>query len=67
MVQDLAGHAMSADASVNQRVSKAVTEAFVAAQVGLMIQALLLGDGDNRVIRDLYRLVSAANSMSTMH
>lgn len=67
MVQDLAGHSKSADANVNQRVSKAVTEAFVAAQVGLMIQALPLGDTDNRVIRDLYRLVGAANYMYTVH
>ncbi|KAF7965078.1 hypothetical protein HWV62_45767 [Athelia sp. TMB] len=56
MVQDLARHAKGPDANANQRVSKAVTEAFVAAQVGLMSQELQLTEIDNRVIQDLYRL-----------
>ena len=59
MVQDLARHAKDLDASANQRVSKAITEAFVAAQIGLMSQELQLAENDNRVIQDLYRLVSS--------
>ncbi|KDR78247.1 hypothetical protein GALMADRAFT_224622 [Galerina marginata CBS 339.88] len=40
IVNELAQNAETPDASVNQRVSKAVTEAFVAAEVGGMIQSL---------------------------
>jgi acyl-CoA oxidase len=47
------------DASVNQRVAKAVTEAFVAVQVGEMISDLFaLPSEDAKVIGRLYRLVS---------
>ncbi|KAF4588698.1 hypothetical protein EYR40_010251 [Pleurotus pulmonarius] len=40
IVQELAHNANDADASMNQRVSKAVTEAFIARQVGEMIKDL---------------------------
>jgi acyl-CoA oxidase len=47
------------DANVNQRLAKAVTEAFVAVQVGEMISNLIaLPTEDARVIGRLYRLVS---------
>jgi acyl-CoA oxidase len=47
------------DASVNQRLAKAVTEAFVAAQVGEMISNLAtLPSEDAKVVGCLYRLVS---------
>jgi acyl-CoA oxidase len=47
------------DASVNQRLAKAVTEAFVAAQVGEMISNLAnLPSEDAKVVGSLYRLVS---------
>lgn len=59
IVKEFAKHANDPDASANQRVSKAVTEAFVAVQVGLMIQELQLAETENCVIRDLYLLVSA--------
>ncbi|KAG9217778.1 hypothetical protein CCMSSC00406_0003533 [Pleurotus cornucopiae] len=40
IVQELAHNANDTDASMNQRVSKAVTEAFIARQVGEMIKTL---------------------------
>ena len=47
------------DASINQRLAKAVTEAFVAAQVGEMIKNLTaLPSEDARAVGYLYRLVS---------
>jgi acyl-CoA oxidase len=47
------------DASVNQRLAKAVTEAFVAAQVGEMISNLAnLPSEDAKAVGSLYRLVS---------
>jgi acyl-CoA oxidase len=47
------------DANVNQRLAKAVTEAFVAVQVGEMISNLIaLPTEDARAIGPLYRLVS---------
>lgn len=47
------------DASVNQLLAKAVTEAFVAAQVGEMISNLAtLPSEDAKVVGYLYRLVS---------
>lgn len=57
MVNELAQHQKDADASANQRVSKAVTDAFVAAQVGQMIQELQFADKDKQTVGDLYRLV----------
>ncbi|KAH7928004.1 acyl-CoA oxidase [Leucogyrophana mollusca] len=57
MVQEYARTIEEPDASVNQRLSKAVTEAFVAAQVGHMIDELkTLPAMERRVISDLYRL-----------
>jgi len=41
ILQELAQNASETDASANQRVSKAVTESFVAARVGEMIDGLL--------------------------
>jgi acyl-CoA oxidase len=58
IVQDLARNQNKPDTSANQRVSKAVSEAFVAAQVVQMIQELNLVDEDRRVVGELYRLVS---------
>ena len=46
------------DATVNQRVSKAVTEAFVAAQVGEIITSLSLSASSAHTVRTLYMLVS---------
>ena len=47
------------DANVNQRLSKAVTEAFVAAQVGGMIQGLdSMSERDRVVLTKLFLLVS---------
>ncbi|KAF8056038.1 peroxisomal oxidase [Lyophyllum atratum] len=44
------------DASVNQRVSKAVTEAFIAVQVGEIIANLVLSAPTREVVRSLYTL-----------
>ncbi|TDL27073.1 acyl-CoA oxidase [Rickenella mellea] len=49
------------DASVDQRVSRAVSEAFVAAQVGEMISGLPFGGYDGRVIEGLFRLYLLTN------
>ncbi|KAF8644979.1 hypothetical protein AX16_008153 [Volvariella volvacea WC 439] len=65
-----AGTTVDLDPSVNQRVSRAVTEAFVASKVGEMIEGLTAGSGgkgkyiqefvfaeeDARVLKDLYLL-----------
>ena len=58
VVQDLALNQSNPDASANQRVSKAVVEAYVAVQVARMIQELELTDEDKSIVGDLYRLVS---------
>jgi acyl-CoA oxidase len=58
VVQDLVHHEANPDASATQRVSKAATEAFVAVQVGQMIQELQFSDKEKCVVADLYRLVS---------
>lgn len=47
-----------ADANINQRLAKAVTEAFVAVQVGEMINRTTLPSEDAKVVSRLYRLVS---------
>lgn len=57
MVKELAQHQKDADASANQRVSKAVTDAFVATRVGHMIQELQFADKDKQAVGNLYRLV----------
>ncbi|KAG5219747.1 oxidase [Salix suchowensis] len=60
IVQELAHNANDTDASMNQRVSKAVTEAFIARQVGEMIKDLNSKSGlDGRsavVVAKLYLL-----------
>jgi len=58
VVQDLVRNQNKLDATANQRVSKAVSEAFVAAQVVQMIQELDLSAKDRQVVVELYRLVS---------
>lgn len=61
IVQELAHNANDTDASMNQRVSKAVTEAFIARQVGEMIKNLTSRSGlEGRsavVVAKLYLLV----------
>lgn len=57
VVQDLVHQQTNPDATSNQRVSKAATEAFVAVQVGQMIQELQFSERENRVVANLYRLV----------
>jgi len=56
IVQELARNLSNPDASAKQRVSKAVTEAFVATQVTQMVRELELADKDRGVVVDLYRL-----------
>ncbi|KIM82062.1 hypothetical protein PILCRDRAFT_820972 [Piloderma croceum F 1598] len=56
VVQDLVRNQNKPDASANQRVSKAVSEAFVAAQVVKMIRELDLPAKDRHVVVELYRL-----------
>ena len=57
MVRERARHAQDPDASMDQRVARAVTDAFVAAQVGATIHALG-GGKEAAVLRKLYTLVS---------
>lgn len=55
------------DASVNQRLAKAVTEAFVAAQVGEMISNLAtLPSEDAKVVGCLYRLYLLTSAESAL-
>jgi acyl-CoA oxidase len=57
-VQNFAQTANEADAGTNQRLAKAITEAFVATQVAEMIAGLRgLPQTEARVIGDLYHLV----------
>ncbi|KAI0744477.1 peroxisomal oxidase [Earliella scabrosa] len=58
MVRDRALHLREPDASVDQRVSRAVTDAFVAAQVGEIVRALevKVGQRNAAVLRKLYNL-----------
>jgi acyl-CoA oxidase len=58
IVRELAQNFDDPDASVIQRVSKAVTEAFVAVQVGDIINNLAMPCHETHVVRSLYRLVS---------
>jgi len=64
IIQERARNQSSPDASSNQRVSKAVTEAYVATQVAQMIQNLELLDKEKRVVADLYHLVSEPTLMN---
>lgn len=57
IVQECARNLSSPDASVNQRVSKAVTEAFVAVQVGDIMKTLSLSGETKRYVQDLFKLV----------
>ena len=59
MVRDRALHLREPDASMDQRVSRAVTDAFVAAQVGEIIRTLEadVGQRNAGVLRKLYNLV----------
>ncbi|KAG2355129.1 peroxisomal oxidase [Suillus spraguei] len=55
------------DASINQRLAKAVTEAFVAAQVGEMINNLaVLPSEDAKVVGYLYRLYLLTSAESAL-
>ncbi|KAF8064384.1 peroxisomal oxidase [Lyophyllum atratum] len=56
LVQEHAQTFEISDASVNQRVSKAVTEAFIAVQVGEIIANLVLPAPTREVVRSLYTL-----------
>ncbi|KAI0702796.1 acyl-CoA oxidase [Cerioporus squamosus] len=58
MVQERAKHLQDPDASVDQRVSRAVTDAFVAAQVGEVIKSLqeTVGGTEAAVLGKLYNL-----------
>ena len=60
MVRERATHAADPDASSDQRVARAVTDAFVAAQVGEIIRGLegSVGGKGVAVLRKLYTLVS---------
>ena len=58
IVQELARNPDAGDASVNQRVSKAVTEAFIATQVAELIASLSLPSAEREIVADVYRLVS---------
>jgi len=56
MIQEYARNQPNLDGNVNHRTSKAITEAFVAAQVGNIIENLPLGEQETRVVGDLYKL-----------
>jgi len=58
LVREYSQTAAEPDASVNQRVSKAATEAFIAAQVGQIIRSLSLPACSVDSVRALYILVS---------
>ena len=64
IVHEHAQNALETDASTNQRVSKAVTESFVAAQVGGMINSLSsLSAKDRVVVSKVFLLVSSPTSL----
>ena len=60
MVRERAKHASDPDASSDRRVARAVTDAFVAAQVGEIIRGLeqSVGGKEAAILRKLYTLVS---------
>ena len=62
MVRERAKYDADPDASMEQRVSRAVTDAFVAAQVGDIIDGLddSISGKEAAVLRKLYTLVCAA-------
>ncbi|KAH9886690.1 acyl-CoA oxidase [Cubamyces lactineus] len=63
MVQDRARHAEDPDASSDQRVARAVTDAFVGAQVGEIIRDLekTVGGREASVLRNVYLLYLLAS------
>lgn len=65
VVKDLAEHLADPDASVYQRVSKAVTDAFVATQISQMVQDLNLSTNETKAVRGLYQLVCLKPGIST--
>jgi hypothetical protein len=67
MVQDLALNQSNREASINQRVSKAVTEAYIAHQVGQIISKLLLPAEEKQVVGDLFNLVSGHSQSPFVH
>jgi acyl-CoA oxidase len=64
VVQEHAQSSGDVDASVNQRASKAITEAFIAAQVGQMINGLsALQDKDREVVTKVFLLVCCFDTL----
>lgn len=57
IVRARAEHADDPDASTDQRVSRAVSEAFIAAQVGEMLASSPLKGDEARVVALLFKLV----------
>lgn len=62
MVQEAARNAEEPDANVNNRVAKAVAEAFVASQIVGFVKNLQMGKEEAKVVTDLYRLVRSVSS-----
>ena len=60
------GGEASVDASSDQRVSRAVTDAFVAVEIGKMIRKLPLEGYDRVVLEKLLRLVSGGSSIRNL-
>jgi acyl-CoA oxidase len=56
MVQEAARNVEEPDANVNNRVAKAVAEAFVASQIVSFVKNLQMGTVEAKVVTDLYRL-----------
>lgn len=64
LVEEHARTLATVDATVNQRISKAVTEAFIAVQVGEITGNLTLPEPTCQVVRSLYTLVHHASLIS---
>jgi acyl-CoA oxidase len=63
-VESAAQNSDHPDAGINQRLSKAITEAFVATQVGAMVSDLnQLAQNEASALGDLYLLVRSGNSV----
>lgn len=58
LVHEIAQTQAQPDATLNQRVSRAVAEAFVAVQVGDMIKNIPLAEKEADAVKALYHLVS---------
>lgn len=63
IVHECAQNQSALDASMNQRASRAITEAFVAVQVREMIKNVVLPEKETQVVSDLQRLVSKTISI----